>query len=382
VAARRASPPTPPTTDAGKRLGARSEPEASVVSIPPERRAAIRGALLAWYQRAHRDLPWRRTSDPYRVWISEIMLQQTRVETVIPYYERFLARFPDVSSLADAPEQDVLREWAGLGYYARARNMKRAAELVVRDHGGVLPRERDALAALPGIGRYTLGAVRSIAFGEPEPLVDGNVERVFARLCATPAPSARACWELAAALVPGERPDQWNQALMELGATVCTPRKPSCGSCPLADECAARRTADPEAFPAPRKRAAVREVRELAGALERGGRKPAILMLQRPSRGLLGGLWELPSVESTQPAELVAAVRERTGLRVRAGLPLGTVLHGFTHRSLTLALVRLELEPRQAGRLEVPDARWCGADDLEELPLSRLTRKALALARS
>ena len=368
MARRKVSLRTPEATDSG-------------LELAPERRAAVRGALLAWYRRAHRDLPWRRTSDPYRVWISEIMLQQTRVETVIPYYERFLERFPDLPSLASAPEQDVLREWAGLGYYARARNMKRAAELVVRDHGGELPREREALAALPGIGRYTLGAVRSIAFGEPEPLVDGNVERVFARLCAQATPSARASWELAAALVPGERPDLWNQALMELGATVCTPRKPACDTCPLGLECAARRTADPEAFPAPRKRTAVREVQALGGALERGGSRPAILLLRRPSRGLLGGLWELPSIEGGQPADLLAEVRERTGLGVRVGLPLGSLEHGFTHRSLTLQLVRLELEPGQSSRLRAEDARWCTAADLESLPLSRLTRKALALAR-
>jgi A/G-specific adenine glycosylase len=300
---------------------------------------------------------------------------------VIPYYERFLERFPDLPSLAAAPEQDVLREWAGLGYYARARNMKRAAEQVVRDHGGVLPRERAALAALPGVGRYTLGAVRSIAFGEPEPLVDGNVERVFARLCAQVQPSARAAWELAAALVPGERPDLWNQALMELGATVCTPRKPACEACPLVQICAARRSAEPEAFPAPRKRAAVREIRALGGALERGGRQPAILLVRRPSRGLLGGLWELPSVEGGDPAQLVAEVRARTGLRVQVGLPLGAVLHGFTHRSLTLSLVQLGLEPGRVPRLQSADARWCRTADLESLPLSRLTRKALALAR-
>jgi A/G-specific adenine glycosylase len=198
----------------------------------------LRAALLAWFDRNRRELPWRRTRDPYAIWLSEVMLQQTQVATVIPYWERFLARFPTVTALAEAPLDEVLSLWSGLGYYSRARNLHRAANEVVARHGGALPASHAALLALPGFGRYTAGAVASIAFGLPEPLVDGNVARVFSRACAIEgAPGDRErekkLWAEAARWVQGERPGELNQALMELGATVCTARSPRCGLCPL-----------------------------------------------------------------------------------------------------------------------------------------------------
>ncbi len=306
------------------------------------------------------------------------MLQQTRVETVIPYYERFLARFPDLESLAAADEQDVLTLWAGLGYYARARNLQRAAASVVREHGGELPRDAESLAALPGVGRYTVGALRSIAFGEPAALVDGNVKRVLARIAGSRAPTDADIWTLAESLVPEKRPGDWNQALMELGATLCTPRKPACLACPVESLCAARALGDPERFPAPAKRAAVRKVSALAGLVTRRGR---VLLVRRPSRGLLGGLWELPTVEGSDPAELLRAVRQRAGVTASLGDSLGKVRHLFTHRDLSLEVVALTHErgaPPRAGRAE---ARFCAAPDLDELPLSKLTKKALALRR-
>jgi A/G-specific adenine glycosylase len=332
--------------------------------------------LIDWYRVARRDLPWRRTRDPYRIWLSETMLQQTRVETVVPYYERFLARFPSVDALASADEEDVLREWAGLGYYARARNLHRAAAAVVRDHGGELPRDAAALASLPGVGRYTVGALRSIAFGEAAALVDGNVKRVFARLRAARELADTEVWRLAEALVPEKGPGDWNQALMELGATVCTPRKPACLLCPVTAFCAARAQGDPERFPAPAKRAKAKPVRAIAGLCTRAGR---VLLVRRPSHGLLGGLWELPNVEGADAGTLVAALRARTGMATSIGPSLGLLRHQFTHRDLALEVVRLENAGGRLARAARAEARFCSAADLERLPLSKLTKKALAL---
>jgi A/G-specific adenine glycosylase len=349
-------------------------------SFPAARRRAIRRRLTEWYRRSHRDLPWRRTRDPYRIWLSEAMLQQTRVDTVIPFYERFLARFPHVSVLADADEQEVLRAWAGLGYYSRARNLKRAAEIIVEEHGGELPRDAESLRALPGVGAYTAGAIRSIAFGEPAPIVDGNVTRVLSRLLAEPELERAQLWQLASELVEGSEPDVFNQALMELGATVCTPRSPRCAVCPLAGLCRAEKRGTPESFPARRARRPPQPVTALAGLVERRGTPAALLMFRRPDRGLLGGLWEVPSLEGDAPEALSQAIARRTGIVTRVGARVGTVRHAFTHRALTLEVVRLH---RTRGRREPPDlssARWCSAAELADVPLSKLTRKTLALA--
>jgi A/G-specific adenine glycosylase len=334
--------------------------------------------LVDWYAGARRDLPWRRTRDPYRIWVSETMLQQTRVETVVPYYERFLARFPTLESLAVADQESVLREWAGLGYYARARNLHRAAGAVLRDHGGELPRDAAALASLPGVGRYTVGALRSIAFDERAAAVDGNVKRVFARLAGERSPTEGELWRMAESLVPENAAGDWNQALMELGATICTPRKPACLVCPVEASCAARAAGDPESFPAPAKKAAARRVTAVAGLLARRGR---VLLVRRPSRGLLGGLWELPTVEGADAPALVAALRERTGLRAAVGPSLGRLRHQFTHRDLALEVVSLEYRTGRLSRGARAEARFCAAADLERLPLSKLTKKALALRR-
>jgi A/G-specific adenine glycosylase len=347
--------------------------EVRVTALLPVTR--VRRALLRWYRRERRDLPWRRTRDPYRIWLSETMLQQTRVDTVIPYYERFLERFPSVEALATADEQDVLKEWAGLGYYARARNLKRAAETVVRDHGGALPRDPDALRALPGVGRYTAGALLSIAFRERAGIVDGNVRRVLSRWTADPDLGDARAWALAEALVPARSPDDFNQALMELGATVCTPRAPRCGACPVPSLCRAAASDDPEAFPRARKRPTPRPVAALAALVERGDR---ILMVRRPSQGLLGGMWELPSLEGDDADALVASIAERTGLHTAAPERVGNVRHGFTHRALTLTLLRLKPE---SGRPR-GGARFCGPEQRAELPLSTLARKTLDLAVS
>lgn len=308
------------------------------------------------------------------------MLQQTRVATVIPYYERFVERFPSVRELACADEQDVLREWAGLGYYSRARNLMRAAREVVRSHRGEIPREEQALRALPGVGPYTAGAVRSIAFGERAAILDGNAKRVLSRLEGEASLTDAELWALATELVPDREPDLFNQGLMELGSTRCTPRSPRCSDCPARRSCRAFASGDPQRYPAPRRKARPREVRAIAGVLRRE-RAGSLLLVRRPSRGLLGGMWELPTVEGDCAHSLVEAVRERTGIRVRAGRMIGGLRHVFSHRTLELSLVELH---RESGRLRAginDSVRFCTPDECTGLPLSALSRKALVLVR-
>ncbi|MEZ4437291.1 MAG: A/G-specific adenine glycosylase [bacterium] len=292
--------------------------------------AAIRAALLAGYDRGHRDLPWRRDPRPWPVWVSEVMLQQTRVESVIGYFHRFIARFPTPAALAAAPVDEVLSMWAGLGYYARARNLHRAAQQVALRHGGEVPADPAALAALAGFGRYTTGAVGSIAFGHRLPALDGNVVRVLCRLDRVvddpkvPAVRER-LWQRAAALADDARAGDVNQALMELGATVCTPRSPACLVCPLAAMCRARATGDAQKLPVkPRRPERPRFERVAALVRDAEGR---IWLGRRPEDGLLGGLWDLPAVEASgpDPFALRALGLEAAGAAV-------TVEHGFTHR--------------------------------------------------
>jgi A/G-specific adenine glycosylase len=314
------------------------------------------------------------------------MLQQTRVDTVIPYYERFLARFPDVNALAAADEESVLREWSGLGYYARARNLRRAAQIVSEQHAGELPSDPDALGALPGVGRYTVGALQSIAFDREAPIVDGNIKRVFARWFAEPELSVDANWALASELVRGSHPADFNQALMELGALVCTPRSPSCSECPVVSDCQAAASEDPEAYPRAIKKKKPVEISATSGVLSRGAAQPELLMLRRPSKGLLGGLWELPSCPGGDTAGLLKHLDENLGLNATLQRPLGTIRHIFTHRALTLDVVELRLDAEAGSgslrKSESGDARWVGLAELEELPLSTLRKKVLRLVSS
>ena len=347
-----------------------------------------RQLLLAWYRANRRDLPWRRSRDPYAVWISEAMLQQTRVETVVPYWERFLARFPDIHRLAAAEPDEVLGAWAGLGYYSRARNLQRAAQIVVEKHGGRLPDTAEGLLELPGIGRYTAGAVASIAFDRPEPVVDGNVARVLVRLHGIrespkrPAVAAR-LWDLAADLARGPDPGDLNQALMELGALICTPRAPSCPACPLRRRCAARRDGDAEALPVRVRKAPPRAIEAVAALILRRGR---VLAVRRPPRGLLGGLWELPGGDLAPREEPLAGLRralfERTGLAVARAERRGEVEHTFTHRKLRLHVFRCDTPEGRVRLVEFDAHRWLVPSALHELPQASVTRKALALALS
>jgi A/G-specific adenine glycosylase len=325
----------------------RRRPPRPAAPTPPEA-AALHRRLLRWYDRSRRDLPWRATREPYRVWLSEVMLQQTRVATATPYWHAFLERFPTLDALARAPVPAVLRAWAGLGYYRRARDLHRAARLVVREHGGRVPDDPTDFARLPGVGRYTVGAVLSIAFDRPLPVLDGNVARVLSRLRALPlghrdAAGARALWALAGELVPARRPGDWNQALMELGATVCTPRAPRCAACPLRAACRALATGRVGQLPpAPARRAGVK-VRQAVALIEWRGR----MLVARRAGPLLDGLWEPPAVELRPRAPARRALEARlAGLGLRARLaPAGRrVRCSITHRDITAEVWRGALE--------------------------------------
>lgn len=340
-------------------------------------------ALLAWYDRKRRELPWRakpgQRPDPYRVWLSEIMLQQTRVETVARYYDRFLARFPDIQSLAAAKLNDVLKLWAGLGYYSRARNLHACAREVVRRHGGRFPEEQRELRKLPGIGLYTAAAISAIAFGRKAAPVDGNVERVVARLFAVSAPPPGAkprLRELAEGLVPDRRPGDFAQAMMDLGATICTPRRPSCPVCPWRDACIAILQGKPEQFPRRAAKANGRLRRGIAYVVLRAD--GAVLVRTRPPNGLLGGMTEVPTSEWTADfTDDVAMQAPRVAAKWRR-LP-GTVRHVFTHFPLELT-VHVGSAARNArapkGMRFVPLSR------LDDEALPALMRKVVAHALS
>jgi A/G-specific adenine glycosylase len=329
--------------------------------VPSSRRAAIRRRLLAWWDAGHRDLPWRfpqRAADPYRVWIAEVMLQQTRVEAVVPYYGRFLERLPDLRALAGASEDEVLSLWSGLGYYARARNLRRAAGEALARHGG-LPADPVALRALPGLGDYTAGAVASIAFAVPAPAVDGNVARVLSRLFlvdddpASPGRARRLRRLAAALLASGDgalRPGDLNQALMELGATACG-RTPACGRCPLAALCLARRSGRERELPRPRRRPPRRRLRLGCALVVDGDR---VLLVRSPPGGLFGGLWGPPSAPLDGARDPRAALRR--GLRAAHGLDLavgrlaGEVRRPLTHRELVLSAFACRLRGARPAR--------------------------------
>ncbi len=354
-------------------------------TTPQRRVAALRRRLLGWYRANRRDLPWRRTRDPYAIWISEAMLQQTRTETVIPYYERFLERFPDVAALADAEIDDVLGLWAGLGYYSRARNLHAAARKITALHGGRIPDDPAALRSLPGVGRYTAGAVASIAFDRPEPIVDGNVTRVLTRLHGIEEdvgrpPVVRRLWEEAAALAQGADPGALNQALMELGATLCVPRAPRCPACPLESLCVSHRQGDPERLPVKSRRVRRRTLEVVAGWLLRRGKALAV---RRPAEGLLGGLWELPGgdllPDEAPETGLHRTLRERVALTVESAVPLGVVAHAFTHLDLRLHVFRCGPPSGRVSLRGFDAHRWLAPRSLEHLAHGAATRRALAL---
>ncbi len=368
--------------------------------------------LLGWFRRESRDLPWRRSRDPYHIWVSEIMLQQTRVDTVIPYFHRFMERFPTIRELAAAPEAEVLKAWEGLGYYSRARNLQAAARQVVEQHGGSVPRDKASVSALKGVGPYTAGAILSIAFNLPEPAVDGNVMRVLSRFFDLDGdiakPAVRAGLEkLAKELIPEGEAAGFNQALMELGALVCTPRSPGCLACPVMERCAGRLAGREQELPVKTKAKPPKPVYRLAvlvwGAGVNAGK---VLVRQRPEDGLLARMWELPHVEAPNPSvwasadaapAWLAGALAAEGIRVRPIRHAADAEHVFTHLHWYVKVweARLEedgasgglsggvaaAEAVEAGEPHpdgvAPPYRWIGKEDFERLAWPKVFRTLL-----
>jgi A/G-specific adenine glycosylase len=344
----------------------------------------VRALLLEWFREAARDLPWRRTRDPYAIWVSEVMLQQTRVATVIPYFDRWMQRFPTLEALGRADEDDVLHAWQGLGYYARARSLRAGAQAVVERHAGKMPTALDELVALPGIGPYTAGAIASIAFDQPAAIVDGNVVRVVTRLYALRGDPARAplkqkIWKLAEELVPEIGARNFNQALMELGATVCTPKAPACGACPLEKLCGARKRGWEERLPELAKKKKPTAVQMVAAVVERRGR---VLVTRVPDDApRWAGMWQFPNTEqrAKEPAaSAVARALSRLGLKARAEERLLVVRHSVTRYRIELSVHRAKV----TGSADATSSAWKRIHELSELALPSAHRRiARALSR-
>ncbi len=395
------------------------------------RQSAISNSLLVWFRVHARDLPWRRDRSPYGVWLSEIMLQQTQVETVIPYFQRFLARFPTIEDLAAAPLGDVLKLWEGLGYYARARNLHKAATMIVYGLYGEWPRTVEGLMALPGIGRYTAGAIASLAFDVDAPVLDGNVKRVLSRLFAIGAlalqggvpsgvarsrtkakdtsakpprgtkqsPTAKPeiaslslapqavsatmteqeMWALAEALLPKGHAGEFNEALMELGATICLPRNPKCGECPIAKYCKARKLGLQDQLPIKTRRKPLPHYDVTAAVIRRQGR---LLIAQRPLGGRLGGLWEFPGGK-VEPGEtlkhcLRREIKEELGIRIKVGRQITTIDHAYTHFKITLHAFECELVSGKPQGLQVQAFKWVRLSELDRFAFAKTDLRIIA----
>lgn len=336
----------------------------------------FRRRLLSWFDKNQRDLPWRRDRDPYRIWVSEVMLQQTTVAAVVPFFERFLKRFPDLEALAAADEQDILHLWQGLGYYRRARNLHAAAKQLFADHDSQLPNDPAAWADLPGVGRYILGAVLSQAFDRRLPIVEANSQRLLCRLFGVAAPDRTWLWAKATELLPHRRVGDFNQAMMELGALVCTPQAPRCDACPVRAECRAFADSSQTRIPEKKKPSSAVEVREVAAVVRRG---PKVLLVQRPPDAKRwANMWEFPQIELRAGESHAAAVRRcvrSAGLRVRLGPELATVRYAVTRFRMTLvALEATQLSGRfVTGTYQ--QAAWVKPTDLANFPLSTAQRQ-------
>jgi A/G-specific adenine glycosylase len=337
--------------------------------------------LVGWYRRNRRELPWRESRDPYRVWVSEIMLQQTQVATVIPYFTRFVAAFPTAARLAAADEHEVLRLWEGLGYYRRARQLHRAARVIAAEHAGAFPSELDDVAGLPGIGRYTAGAIVSIAYDRPAPILEANTVRLYSRLAGfagdpTTAAARKALWSFAESIVPPRNCGEFNQALMELGSQVCTPKAPACDACPVRKLCAANRLGRQDQIPRPAARPRIEAVREAAVVAWRDGR---VFVRQRLPGERWAGLWDflrfplVADADKPPVAELARKVREQAGLEIAAPHKFATLKHGVTRFRITLDCYHAAAR----GRPTLPRAqyRWLSPAALAALPLSVTGRK-------
>lgn len=336
---------------------------------------SIATELLIWYHQNKRTLPWRDHPDPYAVWVSEIMLQQTRVDSVIPYFERWMAKFPTIERLASADEQDVLNLWEGLGYYSRARNLHKAAQILVEEYDAELPQDAKSLMALPGIGRYTAAAIASMAFGRDAAALDGNIRRVYARLFNVDEPlgttqAEKTFWDLAERYLPHGDAGDYNQALMDLGSSICTPRNPACEQCSINAHCEAWQLDIQEMRPVRKTKKAVPHYIH-AGAVIKDESK--VLLAQRPKKGLLGGMWEFPNgrVEADPESELASLILEGYQAQIRVGDPLGKVDHAYTHFKITeyaFACTMIASSPQE-------NQRWVALSDLDVYPMGKVDRE-------
>lgn len=337
-------------------------------------------ALLAWYSQNARRLPWRGIDNPYATWVSEIMLQQTRVDTVIPYFQQWMQRFPTLAALAASQEQEVLNAWEGLGYYSRARSLLKAARLVMEQYQGRIPSTRAELIKLPGLGRYTAAAIASIAFHQDEVVLDGNVKRVLSRMLNldvavdTPA-GEKLLWQKAEELLPPGRAGEYNQAVMDLGATICTPRAPLCLTCPVTELCQARQLGLQEARPVMTEKKPVPHYQVVAAVLHHGD---TVLIQRRPSKGLLGGLWEFPGgkIEAgeTPQAALEREIREELGLTIQVGAALGKYDHAYTHFKVTLQAFHAEILDGEPRALVASKLAWATPAQLNDYPMGKIDR--------
>jgi A/G-specific adenine glycosylase len=347
-------------------------------------KSSLNRKLLAWYRRNQRSLPWRETSDPYRIWISEIMLQQTQVDTVIPYYHHFLKTFPTVSSLARAPLQNVLKVWENLGYYSRARNIHTAAQIIVKKFGCRIPDTLEEIKSLPGIGEYSAGAILSIAYGQALPAVDGNVRRILCRLFAIRKPvddtqQQKQLQKLASSLIPPKHPGDFNQALMDLGATICKAKSPDCSRCPVASLCQARIKILQNVLPITKKASKIPHRQSTAAVIRNS--KGMLLVVQRPASGLLASLWKLPGgfIKAGEDTEksLRRNVKEELSISVQPGKHLASVNHTYTHFRLTLHAYECRLLKGSPKPLGCQNWRWTSPTDLKKLPLSKIDRMVM-----
>jgi A/G-specific adenine glycosylase len=337
--------------------------------------------LLEWYQRNARDLPWRRTRDPYAIWVAEIMLQQTRVETVLPYYRRWMGRFPEPRVLAEASSDDIMSAWEGLGYYRRAHLMQRAAKKILTDHNGEIPRSQESLRHLPGVGEYTAAAIGAIAFDQDVIALDGNLRRVLARLMNldldphSPEGKTRLA-DFARSLLPPGKASAFNQALMDLGATVCLPRAPACSVCPVAVHCRSFAAGTQIDRPVRRRRPPIPSVRRACAVLERNGK---ILLRQRPQGGLLGGLWEFPGVDVGDGDELEEGLRRELngalGMDVDVKLRIGIYRHTYTHFRVAAHVFRCSCDGCEPSPKDEVLFRWVDVHRLQEKPMGKIDRR-------
>ncbi|MEJ2707507.1 MAG: A/G-specific adenine glycosylase [Anaerolineales bacterium] len=346
------------------------------------KQSSLSSRIITWYRENARRLPWRDHPDPYAVWVSEIMLQQTRVETVIPYFQRWMARFPTIQALAEASQQEVLASWEGLGYYSRARNLHNAAKVVVGEYAGRIPQDPAELRRLPGIGRYTAAAIASIAFEKDEAALDGNIRRVLARVFDVREPSRspageKRLWELAASHLPPGQAGDYNQALMDLGSTVCTPKSPDCPNCPLQELCQAKALGVQEQRPVRVRKPPIPHHTVTAAVIEHG---QEILIAQRPPEGLLGGLWEFPGGKARPGEDLIDCLKreicEELDTDIQVGDKLGVYQHAYTHFRVTLHAYRCWLLDEKLPRpLEVQDLRWVRREELPDFPMGKIDRQ-------